>query len=106
MNKIHIAKRDTLPLYINIAIRGGAIILALLVCALVTTVLTGENPLSIYGTILKGAFGTARKSWTTWENVAILLGISLAVTPAFKSASGTSAQRARCSSAVWPPPPA
>ena len=31
MNKIHIAKRDTLPLYINIAIRGGAIILALLV---------------------------------------------------------------------------
>ena len=40
MNKIHIAKRDTLPLYINIAIRGGAIILALLVCALVTTVLT------------------------------------------------------------------
>ena len=84
MNKIHIAKRDTLPLYINIAIRGGAIILALLVCALVTTVLTGENPLSIYGTILKGAFGTARKSWTTWENVAILLGISLAVTPAFK----------------------
>ena len=84
MNKIHIAKRDTLPLYINIAIRGGAIILALLVCALVTTILTGENPLSIYGTILKGAFGTARKSWTTWENVAILLGISLAVTPAFK----------------------
>ena len=84
MNKIHITKRDTLPLYINIAIRGGAIILALLVCALVTTVLTGENPLSIYGTILKGAFGTARKSWTTWENVAILLGISLAVTPAFK----------------------
>ena len=60
MNKIHIAKRDTLPLYINIAIRGGAIILALLVCALVTTVLTGENPLSIYGTILKGAFGLNR----------------------------------------------
>mgnify|MGYP000013428776 CR=1 FL=1 len=34
--------------------------------------------------LFKGAFGTARKSWTTWENVAILLGISLAVTPAFK----------------------
>ena len=87
MNKkslFHISKRDTLPWYTNVAIRGGAIILALVVCALVTTILTGENPLSIYGTILKGAFGTARKSWTTWENVAILLGISLAVTPAFK----------------------
>ena len=81
MNKkslFHISKRDTLPWYTNVAIRGGAIILALVVCALVTTILTGENPLSIYGTILKGAFGTARKSWTTWENVAILLGISLA----------------------------
>ena len=78
MNKkslFHISKRDTLPWYTNVAIRGGAIILALVVCALVTTILTGENPLSIYGTILKGAFGTARKSWTTWENVAILLGI-------------------------------
>ena len=87
MNKkslFHISKRDTLPWYTNVAIRGGAIILALVVCALVTTILTGENPLSIYGTILKGAFGTARKSWTTWEHVAILLGISLAVTPAFK----------------------
>ena len=87
MNKkslFHISKRDTLPWYTNVAIRGGAIILALVVCALVTTILTGENPLSIYGTILRGAFGTARKNWTTWENVAILLGISLAVTPAFK----------------------
>ena len=87
MNKkslFHISKRDTLPWYTNVVIRGGAIILALVVCALVTTILTGENPLSIYGTILKGAFGTARKSWTTWENVDILLGISLAVTPAFK----------------------
>ena len=109
MNKkslFHISKRDTLPWYTNVAIRGGAIILALVVCALVTTILTGENPLSIYGTILKGAFGTARKSWTTWENVAILLGISLAVTPPSRCASGTSAPRARSSSAVWPPPPA
>ena len=73
-------------------------------CALVTTILTGENPLSIYGTILKGAFGTARKSWTTWENVAILLGISLAVTPASRCASGTSAPRGRSWWAASSPP--
>ena len=80
----HISKRDALPWYQALLIRGGAIILALIVCALVTMLLTGENPISIYGTIFYGAFGTARKSWVTFQNLAVLLGISLAVTPAFK----------------------
>ena len=80
----HISKRDALPWYQAMLIRGGAIVLALIVCALVTMLLTGENPISIYGTIFYGAFGTARKSWVTFQNLAILLGISLAVTPAFK----------------------
>ena len=88
MNKkqslFHIAKRDALPWYLSAAIRGGAIVLALLVCAAVTTTLTGENPISVYSTILYGAFGTGRKTWVTLHGVAILLGISLAVTPAFK----------------------
>ena len=88
MNKrgslFHISKRDTLPLPKALAIRGGIILLALVFCGLITTLLTGENPINVYGTILKGAFGTVRKSWVTWQNVAILLGISLAVTPAFK----------------------
>lgn len=88
MNKkqslFHIAKRDTLPWYKAVLIRGGAIVFALIVCAIVTTLLTGENPIKVYSTILYGAFGTSRKSWVTFHNLAILLGISLAVTPAFK----------------------
>ena len=80
----HISKRDALPWYQRVLIRGGAILLALIVCAVVTMLLTGENPLSVYGTIFHGAFGTARKSWVTFQNLAVLLGISLAVTPAFK----------------------
>ena len=88
MNKkqalFHIAKRDALPWYKSFAIRGCAIILALVVCAVVTMLMTGENPVSIYATIFKGAFGSARKSWVTFQNLAVLLGISLAVTPAFK----------------------
>ena len=47
MNKkqslFHIAKRDTLPWYKAVLIRGGAIVLALIVCAIVTTLLTGEK---------------------------------------------------------------
>ena len=88
MNKkqslFHIAKRDALPWYKSFAIRGCAILLALVACAVVTMLMTGENPVSIYATIFKGAFGSARKSWVTFQNLAVLLGISLAVTPAFK----------------------
>ena len=80
----HISKRDALPLYKAIGYRVIAIVLALIVCAVVTTLLTGENPIKIYGTIISGAFGTTRKTWVTAQNLAVLLGISLAVTPAFK----------------------
>ena len=80
----HISKRDTLPLGKALLIRGGILLLALVFCGLVTTLLTGQNPISVYGTILEGAFGTSRRIGVTARNVAVLLGISLAVTPAFK----------------------
>ena len=82
--QIHISKRTELPWYKAWAIRGAAILLALVACALVTMLLTGENPISIYVTIFEGAFGSSRRTWITVQDLAILLGISLAVTPAFK----------------------
>ena len=80
----HISKRDTLPLSKALLIRGGILLLALVFCGLITTILTGKNPFSVYGTILSGAFGTSRRIGVTFRNVAVLLGLSLAVTPAFK----------------------
>ena len=80
----HISKRGAMPWYKAWAIRLGAIVAALLVCALVTTVTTGENPIAVYGAMISGAFGTARRNWITFQGMAVLLCISLAVTPAFK----------------------
>ena len=80
----HISKRDALPLSKALLIRGGILLLALVFCGLITTLLTGQNPLSVYATILNGAFGSSRRIGVTFRNVAVLLGISLAVTPAFK----------------------
>ena len=80
----HITKRKPLPWYGAWAIRGSAIILALIFCAVVTTLLTGENPINVYITMFKGAFGTTRKIWILLQNIAILLCVSIAVTPAFK----------------------
>ena len=80
----HIVKRKSLPWYQAWAIRAAAIVLALVVCAVVTTLLTGEDPLQVYATIFRGAFGTPRKIWVLLQNIAILLCVSLAVTPAFR----------------------
>ena len=84
MPVLHISKRGSLPWYGAWAIRGAAILLALVVCAVVTTALTGEDPIGVYKTMFQGAFGTRRKAWILGQNMAILLCVSLAVTPAFK----------------------
>ena len=84
MPVLHISKRGSLPWYGAWAIRGAAILLALVVCAVVTTALTGEDPIGVYKTMFQGAFGTRRKTWILGQNMAILLCVSLAVTPAFK----------------------
>ena len=87
MNKkslFYITKRDGLPWHKTWLIRGLAIVLALVFCSLITMLLTGLNPVQVFSTIFYGAFGTARKTWVTAQNLAILLGISLAITPAFK----------------------
>ncbi len=82
--RIQISKRKALPWYGSLSVRAAAIVAALLVCAVVTTLLTGEDPLAVYKTIWSGAFGTPRKIWILLQNIAILLCVSLAVTPAFK----------------------
>lgn len=80
----HIAKRDTIVWWRAWLIRAAAILAALVVCGIVTMLLTGENPIGVYATMFDGAFGTERRRWALMQGVAMLLCISLAVTPAFK----------------------
>ena len=81
---IHITKRSVLPWYQAWGIRGGAIILALLFCALITTLVTHQNPLEVYASIFKASFSTPRRTWVLFQNIAMLLSVSLAVIPAFR----------------------
>lgn len=80
----HIAKRAALPWYLSWAIRIGAIVLALVVCAALTVFLTHENPFQVYATMFRGAFSTPRRIWNLLQSLAMLLCVSLALTPAFK----------------------
>ena len=81
---VHIVKRGAVPWYVSTAIRGGAIVLALVVCGVITSLTTGEDPIAVYAAMISGSFGTTRKLWVLLQNTAMLLCISLAVTPAFK----------------------
>ena len=80
----HIAKRSALPWYKSWGIRGIAILAALIFAGLVAMALTGENPLQIYATMIKGNFSSERRIWMLLQSIAMLMCVSLAVTPAFK----------------------
>lgn len=82
--KFHISRRESLPVKKAWAIRLTAILLALVVCGIVTTIVTGIDPIQVYISMFKGAFGSSRKIWVTLQNLSILLIITLALTPAFK----------------------
>ncbi len=80
----HIVKRDSIVWWKAWLVRLLAIVAALLLSSLVTVLLTGMNPLSVFSALVNGAVGTPRRRWMVAQNTAILLCISLAVTPAFK----------------------
>ena len=80
----HIVKRNSIPGGKAWLIRIVSVLAALVICGVVTVLLTGENPIRVYATLIEGAVGSSRKIWGLMQNTAILLCISLAVTPAFK----------------------
>jgi len=81
---IHITKRSNVSWKQAILVRVAAVVCALIVTALLIMILAKENPIKIYSSMLSGAFGTPRRIWNLLNGTSILLGISLAVTPAFR----------------------
>ena len=80
----HIVKRPTIPMWKSWMIRVIAILAAFLVCGIITFLLVERNPIDMYVSMFRGSFGSSRKIWKLVKDVAILLCISLAVTPAFR----------------------
>ncbi len=84
MHNIHISKRDDMPFAKACAVRAVGILLALIVCSVVIMMLTKFNPLKIYAIMFEGSFSSLRRILKLLQSVAMLLCVSLAVTPAFK----------------------
>ncbi len=81
---IHIVKREQPTFFYSLAVRASAVLLAVLLSSVVITLLVKKNPLEVYASMISGAFGMDIRVWSLFQDVAILLCISLAVTPAFK----------------------
>ena len=80
----HIVKRGQMPLWKAIAVRGGAIVGAILFSSILCGIMFGANPFKVIGSIFSGAFGTDRRIWLLIRDAALLLGVGLALIPAFK----------------------
>ena len=80
----HIVKRTDLPVWKSWLIRLLAIVGSLIICAIIIIAVTGDNPIQVYATMVKGAVGSTRRIWVLLQEIAMLLCVALAVTPAFK----------------------
>lgn len=80
----HITKRSHMPLGKSLMIRAIAIAVGLLIVCIFGFLIVGWDPFRIFSTIIDGTFGTENRRWDLFEKAAILLCISLAVTPAFR----------------------
>lgn len=80
----HVVKREPLPFLPALGIRAAAVIASLIVSALVITILAQQNPLEVYKSMFEGSFGSSVRIWNLLQNLAMLLCVSLVVTPAFK----------------------
>jgi len=81
---IHISRKKSLTWYQEWGIRIGGILIALVICAIITSMTTGLNPFEVYGTMFEGAFGSDRKIWILLKEIATLLCVSVALAPAFR----------------------
>ena len=80
----YITKRTNVSMKFAIMTRAIAVVSAFVIMSVLMTLLSKENPFTIISSMFDGAFGTGLRTWVLFSDTAILLGISLALTPAFK----------------------
>ena len=77
-------KRDTLPVGKVILIYAIAIVGSLLLSSIICSAFSDKNPLQFFSSLFGGAFGSSRRIWLLLQDTALLLGVAIALVPAFK----------------------
>lgn len=86
---IHIVKRDEMPSWKAWIVRSVTILASVFLVCVISTMLTGEGLSRTLEIMFRGVFGNIEKGsfvmfWKYLQNIAILLCLALALTPAFK----------------------
>ena len=80
----HITKRTNVSWKYAIALRAAAIICSVLLMLGIILLVADDKPAVLLKTMIDGLFGNSMRTWKLFGNTAILLGVALALTPAFK----------------------
>ncbi len=80
----HIVKRDNLDIKKKTAFYTGSILIGLLFGAIICSLFSNGNIFGFFASLFSGAFSTPRRIWLLLQDTALLLGVSLALAPAFK----------------------
>ena len=81
---IHIAKKDTITTGKLIGIKAIALLLAFIISSIILGISEGCDPFTFLISLINGSFGTGLSIWMLLRDMAILLGLGLALLPAFK----------------------
>lgn len=80
----HVSKRADFPIWKKAIVYASAILLGFVICGIIFAIVFKLNPFAVYAGMFKGAFGTKRKTWIFLRDTMLLLGVGLALIPAFK----------------------
>ncbi len=80
----HIVKRTDSVWWKDLLMRLGAVLFGLLLLCLLLLVFAKANPLIVVSNLFQGSFSSSRRTWITFRDTALILGVSLALVPSFK----------------------
>lgn len=81
---IRISKRDGISGFKSLMIRVIAVVIALMICVLLTFAFTGRNPIEVLSQMIDGSFMTSKRRWEFLQRTMILTCIAVGLAPAFK----------------------
>lgn len=81
---LRLVKRDALSPGKIVLIYAIAIVASLLLSAIICSLFSSKSPLAFFASLFNGALGSSRRIWLLLQDTALLLGVAVALVPAFK----------------------
>ena len=81
---LRLVKRAPLQKGKVVLIYAIAIVVSLVLSAVICSLFSSKGPLAFFSAIFNGALGTPKRIWLLLQDAALLLGVAVALVPAFK----------------------